>query len=657
MKSFLLILICTLTHAASPAFVTVAEYGDPADQKVRDQAARDAFKRKIPLWLDSGTAVLDINPTAEATEDTPEARHRFFAQVCAWQGTCRTANDARVVIRIAKGLHTVSAWDALGIRAPNIRRKDPQSPVLELVGDHVIEIIIAALEVGERAKSDFTKQPPILRYRYDYPLNVTLEKPLPTHVVPGFAIGMKNISGSGNAEALSGAVKVESIATDRLSFTTTVTSLRGEAFKSPGKLDTTTPFQGLMPSRIVIPSACLGIDTSYKVEAAQNISSVVRGESTRVTMTAPHGLSAGQMVRLSEVKGMSELNGQQLIVAAPVTATEFFLHTLNHAPLDSRSYGEWSSGGELTPVRELWTGGDYEGYLEFYNGARGETKFLGLSYIGHTGIAFAQEVVMVADSGTRFQANAGTVLTGAGSRIMRGAFLATLDMNQAYCGGGGCQYAIGIQGGCHGTVIRSMVGGARGYTISVADDSHMNVAASVVAGGSAAVILHNRSFVSFQAAKASGNATGLLATGGSGFQIDSSTLIHANTTGISRNSGAPGAGSFYGKPTFGKDSLANTQDANFTDGPLIVKTDTNLLLSHPESPTHIRHTATLTADRLVTLSKRGALPGTTFVITRSSGGDFALKVGAPLLKALKPNSWCEVTFDGDEWYLSRYGEL
>jgi hypothetical protein len=48
---------------------------------------------------------------------------------------------------MAKVLHTVSAWDALGIRTPNIGRKDPQSPVLELVGDHVIEIITAALEV------------------------------------------------------------------------------------------------------------------------------------------------------------------------------------------------------------------------------------------------------------------------------------------------------------------------------------------------------------------------------------------------------------------------------------------------------------------------------------------------------------------------------
>jgi hypothetical protein len=264
---------------------------------------------------------------------------------------------------------------------------------------------------------------------------------------------------------------------------------------------------------------------------------------------------------------------------------------------------------------------------------------------------------MVADSGSRFQANVGTVLTGAGSRILRGAFLATIDLNQAYCGGGGCQYAIGIQAGCHASVVRSTVGGARGYVISVADDSHLNVSLSVVAGGSAAVILHNRSFASFLAAKAAGNATGLMATGGSGFQLDASTLLHANSTGLSRSSGAPGLGAFYGQPTFGKDRFANGRDTSFTDTPLTVTTDTGIALSHPESPTHIRHTGTLTADRTVTLPSRGAVPGTAFIITRSGGGNFLLKVGAPVLKALKPNTWCEVIFDGEAWYLARAGEL
>lgn len=656
------LLLATAMNAADApapraAFLTVSQFGDPADQAARDRAAAAAFAQETPLWLDEGMAFLDINPTTGAAEDTPEARHRYFAKVCAWQGKCRTGNDARIVIRIAKGFHTVSAWNAFGTGVPNIRRRDPQAPVLDIRGAGVTEIPIVALQLGRRGASDFGQSPPVIRYRNDYPLSITLESPLPDHVVPGYALGMKNITGDGDAEALSGAIKVETIAADRRTLTTTVTSSRTKDLVSPQKLDTQTLYQGITPSRIVIPSACLGIDTSYTVEEAKTLTAVTRGQTTRVTLAGGHDYTEGQMVRFSEMQGTTELNGQQLIVIAPITATEFHLKTLNNAPLDSSDYGEWSGTGKVARVTQRWTGGDYEGYFEFMNGARGETWRLGLSYVGHTGTAFMQEVVMVTDTGSRYQANAATVLTGAGSRILRGAFLATIDLNQAYCGGGGCSYAIGIQAGCHAAVVRSMVGGARGYTISVADNSHLNVALAVVGGGSAAVNLMNGSFASFLAAKASGNLTGLMATGGSGFQIDASTLIRSNTTGLARSSGAPGLGAFYGKPTFGTGAFANGRDANFVDGQQTFTTDAGFILSHPESPTHIRHHGTLTADRTVTLSTRGAVPGATFVITRTGGGNFQLQIGTPALKALAPNTWCEVTFDGESWYLSRFGEL
>jgi hypothetical protein len=653
----ILLLACAADTPAAPAFLTVAEFGDPSDQATRDRAAKGAFARDVPLWLDAGTAHLDINPTTDAKEDTPESRHHFFAKVCAWQGKCRTGNDARIIIRLAKGFHSVNAWNALGTRNPNILRRDPHAPVLDIRGAHLTEIAIVSLRIGKRGTSDFSQSPPVIRYRYDYPLTIELGSPLPDHVVPGYAIGMKNVTGDGDAEALSGAIKVETIGADRRTMTTTVTSSRAAELVSPTKLDTKTPYQGLKPSRIVIPSACLGINTSYTVEKAKKITGVARGETTRLTVAGGHDFTEGQMVRLSGFLGAKELNGQQLIVTAPITATEFHVKTLENTPLDSRAYGEWIGSGWVSRVTQLWTGGDYEGYFEFYNGARGETRFLGLSYVGHTGNAFMQELVMVADSGSRYQANVGTVLTGAGSRILRGAFLGTIDLNMAYCGGGGCQYAIGIQSGCHASVVRSMVGGARAYTISIADDSHLNVALAVVGGGSAAVIAQNRSFASFLAAKASGNLTGLLATGGSGFQIDASTLIHRNTTGLARSSGAPGLGTFYGKPTFGTREFANGKDTNFVEGHQTFATDADFVLSYPESPTHIRHTAVLTANRTVTLATRGAVPGASFIITRTGGGDFKLNVGSGPLKALAPKTWCEVTFDGEAWYLARAGEL
>ena len=148
-----------------------------------------------------------------------------------------------------------------------------------------------------------------------------------------------------------------------------------------------------------------------------------------------------------------------------------------------------------------------------------------------------------------------------------------------------------------------------------------------------------------------------MATGGSGFQVDASTLIHRNTTGIARSSGAPGLGAFYGAPTFGAGPLANGRDMNFVEGHQTVDTDAGLVLTYPESAPRIRHTGTLTADRTVTLSTRGAFPGATFVITRTGGGNYRLNVGDGPLKSLAPNTWCEVTFDGEAWYLSRSGEL
>jgi len=64
----------------------------------------------------------------------------------------------------------------------------------------------------------------------------------------------------------------------------------------------------------------------------------------------------------------------------------------------------------------------------------------------------------------------------------------------------------------------------------------------------------------------------------------------------------------------------------------------------------------LTADRAVALSTIGAVEGAKFKITRFTGA-FNLNVGTGPLKAVPANSWCEVTFDGTAWFLSKYGAL
>ncbi|MCF4166466.1 DUF2793 domain-containing protein [Zavarzinia compransoris] len=69
----------------------------------------------------------------------------------------------------------------------------------------------------------------------------------------------------------------------------------------------------------------------------------------------------------------------------------------------------------------------------------------------------------------------------------------------------------------------------------------------------------------------------------------------------------------------------------------------------------IRHTATLTAGRGITLSTLNAAAGTRFHIVRTGGGAFPLDVGG--LRALATGTWCAVEFDGAAWRLLSYGSL
>ncbi|MCF6109006.1 hypothetical protein [Mesorhizobium muleiense] len=70
----------------------------------------------------------------------------------------------------------------------------------------------------------------------------------------------------------------------------------------------------------------------------------------------------------------------------------------------------------------------------------------------------------------------------------------------------------------------------------------------------------------------------------------------------------------------------------------------------------IIHTATLSADRVLTLSDVNAVAGRTrFRITRVGGGSFALSVGG--LVNLSGKSWCEVVYDGVRYVLVASGGL
>lgn len=86
-----------------------------------------------------------------------------------------------------------------------------------------------------------------------------------------------------------------------------------------------------------------------------------------------------------------------------------------------------------------------------------------------------------------------------------------------------------------------------------------------------------------------------------------------------------------------------------------IATDAAFTLTTMTSQVNVKHTGTLTANRLITLSTTNAYKGARFSITRTGAGAFNLDVGG--LKNLITNTWCEVTYDGSAWYLSKYGAL
>lgn len=65
----------------------------------------------------------------------------------------------------------------------------------------------------------------------------------------------------------------------------------------------------------------------------------------------------------------------------------------------------------------------------------------------------------------------------------------------------------------------------------------------------------------------------------------------------------------------------------------------------------------LTQDRAVTLSATGAYAGAKFHIARPAIGAFNLNVGTGPLKALAAGEWCEVTYSGAAWVLTKFGAL
>lgn len=84
-----------------------------------------------------------------------------------------------------------------------------------------------------------------------------------------------------------------------------------------------------------------------------------------------------------------------------------------------------------------------------------------------------------------------------------------------------------------------------------------------------------------------------------------------------------------------------------------VSTDADFTVTPSARGDYVRHTGTLTANRMVTLSV--APIGSTVRFLRTGSGAFNLSIGG--IKNLTTGTWCEIIFTGSVWVVSGYGTL
>lgn len=91
------------------------------------------------------------------------------------------------------------------------------------------------------------------------------------------------------------------------------------------------------------------VNNGILVESAQTITGITKANPAVVTTSGSHGYSNGDDVIISDVVGMTEVNGGTYTVAN-VTATTFEL-----SGIDSSAYTTYSSGGESNKIFDLTT--------------------------------------------------------------------------------------------------------------------------------------------------------------------------------------------------------------------------------------------------------------------------------------------------------------
>jgi hypothetical protein len=219
----------------SEGFITAAMYGGDVAT-----AVRAAFDQRIPYVAAANeNPILTLNPTTEATANTDVSRGTVFRDAVNWVQSC---TGKKPKIKIADGLHMIDTYVDILNGKVEITSGSDAADLISITGASFVPTTIAGI-TG-----------PL------YIATVTVDTPLPARAVVGYPVGLQNckgLIGSESIEAVNGAHKIESIATNRLSFTFTMRA-HGPVLGTVTNLDNATTLS-IAANKVVLPFGALSV--------------------------------------------------------------------------------------------------------------------------------------------------------------------------------------------------------------------------------------------------------------------------------------------------------------------------------------------------------------------------------------------------------------
>lgn len=509
--------------------VTAAMYGGDADS-----AAQAAYDNRCAFALATGKATVSVPFGSDG-----KVNYAALVSYVDWLSSCTVGPTAEVTLRPADGLYPLTVYDVKGNELPAIEWGGGFTLGIDQSAGDFINITGVAFGAAGSAHH------PIYRTATQYPVTITLATALPARVDVGFPVWAQGVTGSDpDALLASGALIVEWVAPDRLSFRATIQTAK-VGVTSPATIANGGVYQTMSTSVLRVPRAAFLWDTEYQITSTTAVATVATGAVTTVTAVA-HGLVNGNLVRFSG-SAPPQMLGRTFYVQG-ATANTFTLRTCNNQDIDSSAYDVYAAGGSVHRVVEAWTGAAQEGV---FNATLGTLKFANVGFAwggwlhGNTGVTADQEFVF-GKVGSSIILEEGAVLAGAGDKIVRTYGEASVYANRVALGGGGAQSAVYTQGGARAEFIRSSLANTVTNTAFMSGAcSHIYNSCVINGSGAALLRVDEGAAAVAYPCKLYGGLRGVYAGGGRAL-VAGTTEIAGSGTGLDGFS----AGVIVGLPAF-----------------------------------------------------------------------------------------------------------